>query len=99
MDKFGIFKLLNSFFNFYEQNKSRANVPPPDEKKDISDLISSLLPTKNEKQPPNQKKSSAPLQNSMLATMTSHDQFIKRVKQSQQKKNPASTSGRGNNLF
>jgi hypothetical protein len=91
MDKFGIFKLLNSFLNFYEQNKTSSNVQPPEQKNEqnatktnnFSDLLSGIF--KNQSTPPATptptKKSFAPLQSSMLYTMNSHDEFIKRVKQ------------------
>lgn len=91
MDKFGIFKLLNSFLNFYEQNKTSSNAQPPEQKNEqnatktdnFSDLLSGIF--KNQSTPTTTptptKKSFAPLQSSMLYTMNSHDEFIKRVKQ------------------
>ena len=94
MDKFGIFKLLNSFLNLYEQNKSSSG--NSSENNVLSNLLSSLAPQNNLEKPNNfkpvekmsstatntsTKKSLPPLQNSMLATMTSHDEFVKRVKQ------------------
>ena len=96
MDKFGIFKLLNSFFNFYGQK-------PPENQTENSDnggqsffAVSNLLKSLNNNSgtnnfnpsptKPEQKSPPAfmPLQANMLKTMSSHDEFIKRVKQ----KNP-----------
>ncbi|MBQ9756177.1 MAG: hypothetical protein IJV99_01095 [Clostridia bacterium] len=82
MDKFGIFKLLNSFFNYYEQNKNQTATPQSENKFDFSSLLSNVLPKDTPQKPPtSSQKSFAPLQSSMLSTMNSHDQFIKRVKQ------------------
>lgn len=90
MDKFGVFKLLNSFFNFYEQNKGNfANNPTQDksaEQNPLSDVLS-MISNKNQHNKNNQpqakkpEKTYAPLQSSMLSTMNSHDEFIKRVKE------------------
>lgn len=89
MDKFGIFKLINSFFNFCEQNKSQKNENNRQENNGLNGILSALMPKESpaqqqkesKEQPP---KNFAPLQSSMLSTMNSHDQFIKRVKE----KNP-----------
>ena len=84
MDKFGIFKLLNSFFNFYEQSKENpTNNPTPFS---VENLFSSLketqqTPTENSQVVEINKPPLAPLQSSMLYTMSSHDEFVKRVKE------------------
>ena len=84
MDKFGIFKLLNSFFNFYEQSKENStdNSPPFN----VENLFSSLKDnqqksTENTPSVDREKTPLAPLQSSMLYTMSSHDEFVKRVKE------------------
>ena len=85
MDKFGIFKILNSFFNFYEQNKNASQENQPNM---FNSLLSSLTNPKDQNtQPQVQKKQenspspAHPLQSSMLSVMNSHDQFVKRVKE------------------
>ena len=102
MDKFGIFKLLSSFMDFYSKNKtenfSNTNANAGTENSssaptfNLSSMLSSLLgkntsPPKplETSQPPQQQKVTPkevvkpPLQNKMLAVMTSHDNFVKRV--------------------
>ena len=89
MDKFGIFNLLNSFFPLANQkNESTSN-----NNNFSSELLSGLLSsfkkdsslnianqTKKEKSLNNAPH---PLQEQMLSTINSHDQIVKRVKQSQ----------------
>ncbi|MBE7089287.1 MAG: hypothetical protein E7362_00615 [Clostridiales bacterium] len=97
MDKFGIFKLLSSFMDFYSKNKNtnsnteNSNSSPS---LNLSNVLSSLFgkdnsqsqPLENSQVPQKQKTSTQevtakpPLQNKMLAVMTSHDNFVKRVK-------------------
>ena len=93
MDKFGIFKLLNSFLSQNQQNSSKNN-SSDDQKTGLENLLSAFqnnfskqpessnktMPTPNVNQ-----KVSPPLQSAMLNTMSSHDAFIKRVKQKSQK--------------
>ena len=92
MDKFGIFKLLNSFLTFCQQNKGdfTQNSVQNKEKFNFSNLVSSLTKkgekeSKEELSPTPSKPplttQTAPLQQSMLSTMTSHEQFVKRVKE------------------
>ena len=90
MDKFGIFKLLNSFFNYYEQNKGSSNDNFNSKQNSSQTLLNDLLSSfTNKSQPTINKveqskkveKVYAPLQSSMLSTMNSHDEFIKRVKE------------------
>ena len=91
MDKFGIFKLLNSFFNFYEQSKSTSSTQENKNSGGFSDFLSAFNSQQNQPQTQNvsapnpaEKKPAErvlpPLQTSMLSTMNSHDEFIKRVK-------------------
>ncbi len=92
MDKFGIFKLLNSFLNFNAQKETSSQPDTFNKNSDTTDLFSKLLSSLNKndgeknapiKEPADKstKKSSPPLQTNMLKTMTSHEEFIKRVKQ------------------
>ena len=92
MDKFGFFKLLNSFLPSIEP-KSDADKVKNDGNGDVkNDALSSFINSlseqnfnknnqsseqqKSQKEPAPQK----PLQASMLNVMNSHDDFIKRVK-------------------
>ena len=87
MDKFGIFNLLNSFFSFNKaesgQSENNANQP--------ADLLGNLLSTfSNNKSSENKPEktplsSPMPLQNSMLSTINSHDQIVKRVRENSAK--------------
>ena len=91
MDKFGIFKLLNSFLNFCQQNKGdlAQNSVQNKEQLNLTNLVSSL--TKNgldsgkveDKTPPSNTalKQTNPLQQSMIYTMANHEEFVKRVKE------------------
>ncbi|MBR1983443.1 MAG: hypothetical protein IKA12_02020 [Clostridia bacterium] len=73
MDKFGVFNLLSSLLSKSQQeNSSSTNIVTPDD-------------TQNTKQPPKHLDPPLPLQASMINTMTSHDEFIKRVKQKNKK--------------
>lgn len=86
MDKFGIFKLLNSFFNFYEQNKTSDGAHKNDSENSIGKLFSVFQPTASPTPPKNARSSAEkraslpPLQASMLDVMSSHDRFINRVR-------------------
>ena len=80
MDKFGVFKLLNSFFEFYKENGS--NLP-----KNLSGVLDGLTgkavstsPTENTK--PKTPVKPRPL-TSMLDSMKTHDEFVSRVTKSQ----------------
>lgn len=70
MDKFGIFNILSSLFNGTRTEKienpaSSAIINPP--------------PLTNENAQAEMRATSIPLQNSMLATIKNHDEFVKRV--------------------
>ena len=98
MDKFGIFKLLNSFLTFLgqKQSDSTQNSAWQNDKQtsnsNTSDVVSNLIKSLSNNSQPQQQPTSetknvktiAPLQVNMLKTMNSHDEFIRRVKQ----KNP-----------
>lgn len=84
MDKFGVFNLLNSLFALNGKNSATTN--QNQQSFNLDKLLNSLLPKKEQnssqettKQP--EIKQFAPLQASMLATMHSHEQFVKRVKE------------------
>ncbi len=95
MDKFGFFKLLNSFLTPSTQSDEDFDTKNGDKNNDKSDALSSLLKNLTEQnsikekdatlsKPPVQQASvqptpPPPLQASMLRTMISHDDFIKRV--------------------
>lgn len=73
MDNLGIFKLLNSMYDFYKKNNSvsenKEGSPPPNE---------------TEYSSPQQKNNQTsfahiPLQNGMLSVMARHDQVVRRV--------------------
>ena len=89
MDKFGIFNLLNSFFPMTSQ-KSEATLNNTTVSGDLlSNLLSSLTKGVDDKKnlQPEIKKSTNnaphPLQEQMLLTLSSHDAFVKRVKEKQ----------------
>ncbi len=83
MNKFGIFNLLNSFFDFYGNKKSdqpeQASNPAPD-KNPLENLFSSLNVSPAEKaKPVNSTATRKPLISPLLNTMNAHEQFVKRV--------------------
>ncbi len=82
MDKFGIFKLLNSFLDFYKQNsngdKTFSFFPK-------SEKPTSLEQASTEKPVSSFSKNQQPLQEQMLSTIRSHDAFVKRVNSKSQK--------------
>ncbi len=89
MDKFGIFNLLNSFFPLNSQKNEHSSTSSGLAGNLLSSLGKNLFtPTEtlsNDKQ--NLKKENAkhnvplPLQQSMLSTINSHDEIVKRVNQ------------------
>lgn len=74
MDKFGIFKLLNSFLDNYKNQATNTTAPDT-----LLNGIETLFPKKSN--PPKPSDPPYPLQKNMLSTMQSHDQFVKRVKE------------------
>lgn len=87
MDKFGIFKLLNSFLSPSANNKTDGEKENSANGDILKSLISSLSSNNSDKKdtapvaPKPPTKPTVPLQSGMLYTMNSHDEFIKRVKQ------------------
>ena len=84
MDKFGVFNILNSLFALSEKNSSneKTNQSPLNLDKILSSLMPKTPQAQTQKEAPLQEKRQfAPLQASMLATMQSHEQFVKRVKE------------------
>lgn len=75
MDKFGVFNLLNSLLTFYEKKKNENPVDVADKSENGEQNL------RSENSLPSDKKISAPLQKNMLGTLSSHDAFIKRVKE------------------
>jgi hypothetical protein len=93
MDKFGIFNLLGSLLNQNSTPSPQNNGDNSNQKNDFLSSLSSLFSNKspnNSSQNLEQKKeekqpfTQPPLQSKMIYTMTSHDEFVKRV----MKKNP-----------
>lgn len=78
MDKFGIFKLLSGFLDIYKQSCSK-NEQTKKSSDTKENLLSSLLKPHEPEQKPSQTQP-IPLQNNMLTTMRTHDEFVKRVK-------------------
>ncbi len=83
MDKFGIFKLLNSFYDFYSKNKGGNSQPSPFENVEKVENQNEFSPNENKTNAP--QKKNVPLQNSMLSTMRNHDEILRRVKSTQNK--------------
>ncbi len=75
MDKFGIFNIINALSGVLKKAETPENgKESPDKNVQKSpETTSAELRAK-----------SAPLQNTMLSTMRSHDEFVKRVKQTSQ---------------
>lgn len=69
MDKFGIFKLLNSFAENFGKNKTSDSEP--------TKTVTTNPPPKDATIPP--ERVFAPLQSKMVSTMNVHDEFVKRV--------------------
>jgi len=67
MDKFGIFNIISTLSNVLMNNNGKKETPP--EEKELSAIKNAGKNT----------GSSTPLQSSMLNTMKSHDEFVKRV--------------------
>lgn len=89
MDKFGIFNLLNSFFNFYAASKTNDAQKTEREPNDQNNLFfekstPSLHPLEKPSNAIN-RANSAPLQSEMLKTMYSHEKFITKAKQNAKK--------------
>ena len=80
MDKFGIFNLINSFYDFYKKKKGVSS-NENEKENDLLSLLSQKLfstETKNEqKQAPMPKK---PLGNALLSAMKAHEQLVKKIK-------------------
>ena len=92
MDKFGIFKLLNSFLGQNDNSSPQSSAENSSFNNGITDLLSSFLkggikensssnPETTTPKKTTPDRTFAPLQSSMLSTMNSHDEFIKRVKE------------------
>ena len=98
MDKFGIFNILNSFFSKNNNQSQQTDSVSPEKSNGQNDFLGGLLSSltnSNQAQQSSAKPQKPqattketpplPLQAQMLSTMRSHDDFIKRVKQKQQK--------------
>lgn len=78
MDKFGIFQLINSFYDFYNKTKSEGDLKNSN---DFTDKNSA----EHAKNSPTPSKTPAPLQEKMLSVMNSHDKFVKSVMEKNKK--------------
>ncbi len=79
MDKFGIFKLLNSFLGSGKDQNSFSSTNGSDF---LTSALNNIIPNQQpNNNPPTPIKTEKPLQSNMLFTMRSHDEFVKRVKQ------------------
>lgn len=85
MDKFGIFKLVNSFFNFYNQSKNQSDSSTESNSNPLDALLKNFSAPKqqveNDKEHKNNMPPKVPLQSQMLSTIAYHDQVVKRVKE------------------
>lgn len=90
MDNFGIFKLITSFSDFLTKNKQ----PDANESFGEKPIFQTLKQAQNRNSDADKPVSSTPaeiraslppLKNSMLSTMSSHDAFVKRVKEKNKK--------------
>lgn len=96
MNKFGIFNLINSFYDLYKNSspaeREEKNSAPekPDALGVVSSLLKNLAPqpssqkTEHDSKP--SKTKSAPLQLGMISAMRSHDDFVKKVNAKQKEK-------------
>ena len=83
MDKFGIFKLLGSFMDYFGKVKPNNDTQNPSENKNVLDNLLGIFNKQNNTPSPSENKKipvAKPLQSSMLSTMNNHDNFVKRVK-------------------
>lgn len=81
MDKFGIFKLVNSFFDFYKQNSNGSPLPLINLFGGGENTEKKQTYSSNDKNNDQTKNSSPkPLQQQMLETIRSHDKLLERVK-------------------
>ena len=88
MDKFGIFKLLNSFLQKNSKSNDEKNANEDNLANTITNIFSSLggekkngFSSQKGETPIKKQVETRPLQAGMLATMNSHDAFVKRVKE------------------
>ncbi len=88
MDKFGIFKLLNSFFDFYKQNSAKVDGSLDENSasnttnfslENLGKAFSFPNQKKEEKEKP-KEKAFRPLQSEMLKTISNHQKIEQRVK-------------------
>lgn len=91
MDNFGIFKLLNSFYDFMNKNKTKSDGNTiPAQSVENSQKNQSFSPIFNDNGDKNNEKiqkepSAKPLQEGMLNTLKNHDDFVKRVMKNKNK--------------
>jgi hypothetical protein len=82
LDKFGIFKLLTSFYDFYQKNKSSISNNKNGESSSPLPFNLDFLkakPQENQMDKEPAKKTNQSLYLSMINTISSHDKIVKRV--------------------
>lgn len=83
MDKFGIFNLISSFLNFYnEEKRAETNGNKVNPFNALSSLFQGNNQQKNNVSPKNSAVKTSvkpPLQSSMLSVMKEHDAAVKRI--------------------
>ncbi|MBP5466548.1 MAG: hypothetical protein J6Y43_03185 [Clostridia bacterium] len=78
MDNFGIFKLLNSFYDFMTKTKTSSS--DESTQKDAPEKAQKDMQSpKKESENLSSVNAAAPLQSAMLNTLNNHDAFVKRV--------------------
>ena len=86
MDKFGVFRLLTSFYDYYMKNKAKSN--DSGGVTDIGNVFKNLskketvqnpVPNKTDGKTAPTVKDAAPLKTTLLSAMQNHDRFIERV--------------------
>lgn len=87
MDKFGVFRLLTSFYDYYMKNKAKSNdsggvTDIGNIFKDIpkKETVQNPVPNKTDGKTAPTAKDTAPLKNTLLSAMQNHDRFIERVR-------------------
>lgn len=84
MDKFGVFNLINSFLNYYNNSNSSEKTKTDSDPKPLEKTLGSLF---NSKKPEKiEKPNSLPPIKGLYNAMSSHDEFVKRVLKNSTKK-------------
>ncbi len=84
MDKFGIFNLINSFLDYYENKKEtpKKDDPTPQNENPIFKKTNTEKGTTQQNSKPDtvtKSHNKSPLINSLISTINLHDKFVERV--------------------